>query len=142
VSQKPKKKPPPAAGDSHPVFSDAAGPFNNAFAKLAKTQPPVASPGGAEATPKSPSAAEVKRRPAPARAVVRLERKGRGGKEVTVVEQLELSPQDLASWVAILKHSLGTGGAVEDGSLVLQGDHRERVRAWLEKHGVKKVSVG
>jgi len=78
----------------------------------------------------------------PARAVVRMERKGRGGKEVTVVEQLELRPAELEAWLKALKQSLGCGGAVEDGALVVQGDHRPRVKAWLEGRGVKKVSVG
>lgn len=78
----------------------------------------------------------------PPRAVVRMERKGRGGKEVTVVEQLELKPAELEAWLKALKQALGCGGAVEDGALVVQGDHRPRVKAWLEGRGVKKVSVG
>src|SRR2546425_8423832 len=65
----------------------------------------------------------------PARAVVRLERKGRGGKEVTVVEQLGLPAAALRDWLKGLKAALGCGGAVEDDALVLQGDHRDRVRA-------------
>jgi translation initiation factor 1 len=41
-----------------------------------------------------------------------------------------------------LKQQLGCGGAIEEEALVVQGDHRERVRGWLEKRGVKRVSVG
>lgn len=78
----------------------------------------------------------------PARAVVRLERKGRGGKEVTVVEKLELPPAALEKWGKALKQSLGCGGVVEGRDLVVQGDQRERVKAWLEGRGVKKISVG
>ncbi|HEU4759723.1 MAG TPA: translation initiation factor [Dehalococcoidia bacterium] len=78
----------------------------------------------------------------PPRAVVRMERKGRGGKEVTVVEQLELRPAELEAWLKALKQALGCGGAVEEGTLVVQGDHRARVKAWLEGRGVKRVSVG
>jgi translation initiation factor 1 len=77
----------------------------------------------------------------PARAVVRYERKGRGGKEVTVVEQLELPRRDLEAWLKALKGSLGCGGAVEDSSLVLQGDHRKRLPALLEGRGVRKISI-
>jgi translation initiation factor 1 len=78
----------------------------------------------------------------PARAVVRYERKGRGGKEVTVIEQLELSDKELAVWLKALKGSLGCGGVTEERTLVLQGDHRERVKKLLEERGVRKVSVG
>jgi translation initiation factor 1 len=74
--------------------------------------------------------------------VIRLERKGRGGKEATLVEKLELSPAALADWLADARRALGCGGAVEDGALVLQGDQRERVARWLEGRGVGRVVVG
>lgn len=79
---------------------------------------------------------------APSRAVVRYERSGRGGKEVTVVEQLGLSPSDLIVWLKWLKVSLGCGGAVEGPNLILQGDHRKRLPALLTQKGVRRVSVG
>ena len=78
----------------------------------------------------------------PSRAVVKLERKGRGGKEATIVEKLDLAPADLARWLRELKQALGCGGTVEGDALVLQGDLRERVRALLEKRGVRKVTLG
>ena len=78
---------------------------------------------------------------APARAVVRYERKGRGGKEVTVIEQLALDPKARETWLKALKSALGTGGIVEGSNLVIQGDQRERVKAWLEARGVTKISV-
>jgi glycosyltransferase involved in cell wall biosynthesis len=62
--------------------------------------------------------------------------------ERTVVEQLELKPAELARWLKELKQSLGCGGTVEGDSLVLQGDHRERVAERLQAKGVKKVSIG
>jgi translation initiation factor 1 len=74
--------------------------------------------------------------------VVRMERKGRGGKEVTVVEQLGLPPPEREVWLKALKGTLGCGGAVEEESLVLQGDHRERLPALLEARGVRRVIVG
>ena len=78
----------------------------------------------------------------PARAVVRMERKGRGGKEVTVVEQLDLKPSELLVWLKALKDALGCGGAVEGGAMVLQGDQRKRVPALLAARGVRKVISG
>jgi translation initiation factor 1 len=113
-----------------------AGPFNNPFGALKNAVgelPPAPAPAS------TPEPAPAK---GPARAVVRLEKKGRGGKQVTVVEQLALSPAELAEWAQALKQSLGCGGAVEEETIVVQGDHRERVRAWLEARGVRRVSVG
>lgn len=77
----------------------------------------------------------------PARAVVRLERKQRGGKEVTVVEKLALPADALATWCKELKQALGCGGSVEGDAIVLQGDLRQRLPAVLTKKGVGKVTV-
>ncbi len=86
-------------------------------------------------------AAKPAGKPPPARAVVRMERAGRGGRTVTVVEKLELRPAELERWLGELKRALGCGGVVEGAALVLQGDTRERVGAWLTARGVKKVTV-
>jgi translation initiation factor 1 len=80
--------------------------------------------------------------PKPARAVVRMERKGRGGKEVTVVEKLGLRDKELEAWCRELKQALGCGGAVDGDAIVLQGDLRARLAAVLTAKGVAKVSVG
>ncbi len=77
----------------------------------------------------------------PARAVVRLERKQRGGKEVTIVEKLELAPKALDEWCRALKQAMGCGGSVEDGAIILQGDLRKRLPAVLTARGVGKVTV-
>ena len=78
----------------------------------------------------------------PARAVVRMERKARAGKEVTVVEKLGLSAGELETWCRALKQALGCGGSVDGEAIVLQGDLRTRVPAVLTAKGVGKVSVG
>ena len=114
-------------------------PFEGLRAKLGLPEAPAAGP----AAPAAPAAAPAPpARPPPARAVVRFERKGRGGKAVTVVEKLELGARDREAWLSELKRALGCGGAVEGDALVLQGDLRERVRALLEARGVRKVTVG
>jgi translation initiation factor 1 len=96
-------------------------------------------PGETRATPPAPSAKSAAK---PARAVVRMERKGRGGKEVTVVEKLGLGDQQLEAWCRELKQALGCGGAVDGDAIVLQGDLRARVLAVLTAKGVAKVTVG
>jgi translation initiation factor 1 len=78
----------------------------------------------------------------PARAVVRYERKHRGGKEVTIVDKLALKPDELARWCKELKQALGCGGSVEENTIVLQGDQRPRLPALLTARGVGKVTVG
>ncbi len=115
------------------------GPFNNPFAALAAKREvlPPAPPA-----PVAPPAAKKPEPKGPARAVVRMERKGRGGKEVTVVEHLELPANQREVWLKALKNSLGCGGVVEGEALVLQGDQRERLPALLEARGVRKVTIG
>ena len=98
---------------------------------------PVAPAGAAQAAP----APDVRPR-GPARAVVRMERKGRGGKEVTVVDKLELRGEELERWCRELKHALGCGGSTDGATIVLQGDLRQRLPAVLTAKGVAKVTVG
>jgi len=78
----------------------------------------------------------------PARAVVRLERKQRRGKEVTVVEKLALPAKELERWCRELKQALGCGGSGENERIVLQGDLRQRLPSVLTARGVGRVTVG
>jgi translation initiation factor 1 len=75
--------------------------------------------------------------PVPARIVakLRMEKKGRGGKAVTVVYGLPQNNEFLKELSQELKRTCGTGGAVVDGGVELQGDLRERVREVLQKRG-------
>ena len=77
----------------------------------------------------------------PARAVVRYERKGRGGREATVIEKLELAPDELERWCKELKAALGCGGSVDGDAIVLQGDLRRRLEPVLVARGVRKVTI-
>lgn len=108
-------------------------PFHNPFAQLE---------GLKDKLPDKPApapAAEGTQRSIP-RAVLRLERKGRGGKEVTYIEKLGLAGDALEEFCKALKHGLGCGGHVEGDAVVLQGDQRERAEELLKKRGVKKVT--
>lgn len=78
----------------------------------------------------------------PARAVIRMERKGRGGKETTVIDKLGLAPAQLEIWCKELKQALGCGGVVDGELIVLQGDLRPRLPALLTGKGVAKVTIG
>jgi translation initiation factor 1 len=73
---------------------------------------------------------------APADGVIRLfrERGGRGGKVVTVIRGLP-SGTALLTLAADLKRLCGAGGTVKGGALEIQGDHRDRLAAWLRQRG-------
>jgi translation initiation factor 1 len=75
--------------------------------------------------------------PIPARIVAKLrtEKKGRGGKTVTVVYGLPENDEFLKELGQLLKRACGTGGTVVDGGVELQGDLRDRVREVLVKQG-------
>ncbi|MDT7837942.1 stress response translation initiation inhibitor YciH [Aquabacterium sp. OR-4] len=74
---------------------------------------------------------------------VGFETKGRGGKAVTVVRGLDdLTPDMLAQWGKQLRTACGAGGAVKDGTLEIQGDHRAKVLAWLQAQGRKAKLAG
>ena len=66
---------------------------------------------------------------------LRLEMKGRAGKSVTVVDGLPRNGAFLETLAKELKKSCGTGGAVREGAVELQGDCRERLRPLLEARG-------
>lgn len=64
-----------------------------------------------------------------------MEKKGRGGKTVTVVDGLPRNAAFLKELSQDLKRACGVGGTVTDRAIELQGDLRERVRAALGKKG-------
>nr|HEX4315517.1 translation initiation factor [Kofleriaceae bacterium] len=72
---------------------------------------------------------------------MRLERKQRRGKEVTVVDKLGLPAAQLEDWCRELKQALGCGGSVDGDVIVLQGDLRQRIEPLLVARGVGKVTV-
>jgi len=54
---------------------------------------------------------------------VRLEKKGRKGKTVTTLTGIPLPPDELKDLAKELKQRVGSGGAVKDGVIEIQGDH-------------------
>ena len=68
-------------------------------------------------------------------AKLRLEKKGRGGKTVTVVYDLPQNSAFLKELAQELKRACGTGGAVAENTIELQGDLRDRVREHLANKG-------
>jgi len=80
--------------------------------------------------------------PAQQKIKVRLETKHRAGKAVTLIENFIGTENDKIELGKKLKTFCGTGGSVKDGEILVQGDHRDKVVAWLHKNGytaAKKV---
>ena len=96
-----------------------------------------------------PSRLRVAARPvaapvAPAAARVRVAREvsGRGGKGVSVISGLPLGGEELAALATRLKKLCGAGGAVKEGTIEIQGDHRDRLVAELLKLGFEAKRSG
>ena len=91
----------------------------------------------ADCTCRRDSAAAASAAAMPSDGVVRVgrETKGRQGKGVTVVTGVPLPPAELADLCTQLKKQCGSGGAVKDGVIEIQGDHRDRLAAELAQRG-------
>ena len=73
---------------------------------------------------------------------VRLDRKARGGKSVTVIEGLMMAQKDMEALLKKLKAGLGTGGTIRDACLEIQGDHRDALMLTLQKMGYRPKRSG
>lgn len=70
------------------------------------------------------------------------EKAGRGGKTVTVVRGALLDAAGLAALAKRLKAASGSGGTVKDGVIEIQGDHADRLVAWLAQDGFNVKRAG
>jgi len=70
---------------------------------------------------------------------VKLDRKNRGGKTVTLVTGFVGPEDDLKALGKLLKGKLGVGGSAKDGEIIIQGEFKERVIDILQKEGYKDV---
>jgi translation initiation factor 1 len=67
---------------------------------------------------------------------------GRGGKAVSVITGLPLDEPALEALAKLLKQACGTGGTVKDGTIEIQGEHRDRLVAELVKRGFPAKKAG
>jgi len=100
--------------DRQVVYSTESG--RPARVKRKKSAPVAAVPGGG--------------------VLVRREKKGRAGKEVTVVMGIDSRAHDLKSLAKQIKSRLGTGGSVKNGTIEIQGSHCDAVLAMLAEAGI------
>ena len=73
---------------------------------------------------------------------VRPEKKGRGGKVVTVISGLPMAGNELKAYAKQLKKRCGGGGAVKGGNVELQGDHVDVMVDYLKKAGYDAKKSG
>ncbi len=75
-------------------------------------------------------------------AKILIDRKGRKGKGMTVIEGLRVNPAHLADIARKLKQQLGVGGTAKNGRIEIQGEHRDKIAAILGEMGVKSKFSG
>jgi translation initiation factor 1 len=73
---------------------------------------------------------------------VQLDKKQRGGKQVTLVTGFVGRDEDLQTLGKLLKAKCGVGGSAKDGEIVVQGDLRTKVLEILLKEGYKAKQIG
>ncbi len=74
--------------------------------------------------------------------VVRRERKGHGGKTVTVIDGLALGTKGMERAARELRKTLGCGSWVEHRRIILQGDLARGAEAWLRARGATRIVQG
>lgn len=116
-------------------------PVNNPFAKLAALR--EALPVGEARAPAAAAVVDPVAALLARKVVVRRERKGRGGKTVTVVQLPEGA--DAAALDALakeLRKALGTAAQREECAVAVQGDIADRVAEWLKARGAGRIVRG
>ncbi|MDR2286899.1 MAG: translation initiation factor [Prevotellaceae bacterium] len=75
--------------------------------------------------------------PSKQKLTVRLDKKQRGGKKVTLVQGFTGTEDDLRDLGKVLKTKCGVGGTVKDDEILIQGDFRDKIVDYLVKEGYK-----
>ena len=66
---------------------------------------------------------------------VSMEKKGRGGKTVTLIKGFVGTEYDLKELGKLLKTKCGVGGSVKDDEIIIQGDFKQRIIDLLKAEG-------
>ena len=73
---------------------------------------------------------------------VQRERKGRGGKTVSIITGIKSPESGKQALLKLLKNKLGAGGTIEEDTIVIQGEHRERIVEILNELGYRAKVAG
>ena len=105
------------------------------------TDPEPVTPTPAAQLPPNP-AGPVRSRQQNTPVLVWLDRKGRGGKTVSVIKQVMSPPAGKEALLKLLKTRLGAGGTLKDGDIEIQGDHRDTIVTILKELGYQAKRAG
>jgi translation initiation factor 1 len=134
-----KKKSVPLAGEGPPQALSSLGDLLRQRGVAVAGAPPAAAPEPAASAPVADGDPDLR---AAGRLVVRRERKGHGGKTVTVIDGLDLPEAAGAALARAMRRALGCGSWVDDGRVVLQGDRADAAAAWLTRRGARQIIRG
>ncbi len=72
----------------------------------------------------------------------KIEKKGRGGKTVSIIEGFVGSKEDIKSLAKEIKNYCGTGGSVKGDKIIIQGNVRDKIMPFLKERGYNVKRVG
>jgi len=70
---------------------------------------------------------------------VHLEKKGRGGKAVSIIKGLKMTNAKMKDLERKLKSHCGVGGTQKNNEIIIQGDHRDKIISFLKNLGAKDI---
>ena len=94
-----------------------------------------------DAMKEEPEDVSITPEPKEQRLRVVLDRKQRGGKVVTLVEDFQGKEEDFQDLGKKIKTKCGTGGSAKDGIILIQGDFKQKIAAWLIEWGYSKTKA-
>ena len=65
------------------------------------------------------------------------DKKGRNGKTATIIEGFTIPQNKVEDIAKSLKQKLGVGGSVREGEILIQGEHKEKIKKFLLQNGFK-----